>query len=42
MSKAETETHIVGRDFIRDIIRDDLESGQTQTVIARFPPEPNG
>ena len=42
MSKAETKTQDVGRDFIRDIIRDDLESGHIQTVIARFPPEPNG
>ena len=42
MSEADTEPQDVGRDFIRDIIRDDLESGQTQTVIARFPPEPNG
>jgi len=42
VSKAETKTQDVGRDFIRDIIRDDLESGHIQTVIARFPPEPNG
>ena len=30
------------RDFIRDIVQADLESGQTQRVITRFPPEPNG
>jgi glutaminyl-tRNA synthetase len=30
------------RDFIRDIIHDDLESGRTATVVTRFPPEPNG
>ena len=42
MNEADTEPQDVGRDFIRDIIHDDLESGHTQTVIARFPPEPNG
>jgi glutaminyl-tRNA synthetase len=31
-----------GRDFIRDIIHDDLESGRVTTVVTRFPPEPNG
>jgi glutaminyl-tRNA synthetase len=29
-------------DFIREIIEDDLRSGRHQTVITRFPPEPNG
>jgi len=29
-------------DFIREIVEDDLQSGRTQTVITRFPPEPNG
>jgi len=29
-------------DFIRTIVRDDLEAGRTQTVVTRFPPEPNG
>lgn len=29
-------------DFIREIIRDDLKSGKHDTVITRFPPEPNG
>jgi len=29
-------------DFIREIIRDDLLKGKHQTVITRFPPEPNG
>ena len=29
-------------DFIRDIVRADLESGRRQTVRTRFPPEPNG
>ena len=30
------------RDFIRDIIRDDLAAGRAQGVVTRFPPEPNG
>jgi glutaminyl-tRNA synthetase len=29
-------------DFIRSIIAEDLASGKHQTVITRFPPEPNG
>jgi glutaminyl-tRNA synthetase len=32
----------VRRDFIRDIIRADLEDGKVERVITRFPPEPNG
>ncbi|MEA2774016.1 MAG: glutaminyl-tRNA synthetase, partial [Acetobacteraceae bacterium] len=32
----------VGRDFIRDIVQADLDAGRTQTVVTRFPPEPNG
>ncbi|MFV0438654.1 MAG: glutamine--tRNA ligase/YqeY domain fusion protein [Desulfopila sp.] len=29
-------------DFIRQIIADDLKSGKHDTIITRFPPEPNG
>jgi len=31
-----------GRDFLRDIVAADLESGRTRAVVTRFPPEPNG
>jgi glutaminyl-tRNA synthetase len=31
-----------GRDFIRDIVQADVEAGRVNTVITRFPPEPNG
>ena len=31
-----------GRDFIRDIVQTDLDSGRTKAVVTRFPPEPNG
>src|SRR4051812_21047108 len=37
--KAETEA---GRDFIRDIVADDLAAGRHKSVVTRFPPEPNG
>lgn len=30
------------RDFIRQIIHDDLQSGKHATIVTRFPPEPNG
>jgi glutaminyl-tRNA synthetase len=29
-------------DFIREIVAEDLRSGKHQTVVTRFPPEPNG
>jgi glutaminyl-tRNA synthetase len=29
-------------DFIRDIVRADLAAGRAETVVTRFPPEPNG
>lgn len=30
------------KNFIREIIEDDLASGKCETVVTRFPPEPNG
>jgi glutaminyl-tRNA synthetase len=30
------------KDFVRQIVADDLESGRCRSVITRFPPEPNG
>lgn len=30
------------KDFIREIVEDDLRTGKHETVITRFPPEPNG
>ena len=30
------------KNFIHDIIEDDLESGKHDSVVTRFPPEPNG
>jgi len=38
----ETPVREVGRDFIRDIIQSDLDSGRVKSVVTRFPPEPNG
>ena len=31
-----------GRDFIRDIVKGDLDAGRVKQVVTRFPPEPNG
>jgi glutaminyl-tRNA synthetase len=38
----ETVAAEAGRDFIRDIVQADLDSGQHKTIVTRFPPEPNG
>jgi len=37
-----TEAPPKPRDFIREIVEDDLAAGRTARVITRFPPEPNG
>jgi glutaminyl-tRNA synthetase len=42
MSVAEKIETEAGRDFIRDIVADDLASGRRKTIVTRFPPEPNG
>ena len=39
---SETATTDAASDFIRDIIRNDLESGRAAGLVTRFPPEPNG
>jgi glutaminyl-tRNA synthetase len=31
-----------GRDFIRQIVDDDLATGRRREIVTRFPPEPNG
>lgn len=36
------EREVRKADFIRSIIRADLESGRVRGVVTRFPPEPNG
>ncbi len=36
------ETASAPRDFIRDIVRDDLAAGRVASIVTRFPPEPNG
>jgi glutaminyl-tRNA synthetase len=33
---------IAGQDFIRDIVRTDLDAARVKSVVTRFPPEPNG
>lgn len=42
VSDTATDTPEGGRDFIRDIIAEDRAQGRVQTVVTRFPPEPNG
>ncbi|NBC18885.1 MAG: hypothetical protein GVY18_16405, partial [Bacteroidetes bacterium] len=34
--------HETPSNFIRDIVKADLEAGRRETVATRFPPEPNG
>ncbi len=42
MSSAELVAAEAGRDFIRDIVRADLDAKRHRTIVTRFPPEPNG
>ena len=42
MSETEAPSDEGGRDFIREVVRDDLKTGRHDTVVTRFPPEPNG
>src|SRR5215472_5749938 len=41
-ARGDAEPAEVGRDFIRDIVKADLDSGRVKDVVTRFPPEPNG
>ncbi len=40
--RKDEETAPESSDFIRDAVREDLESGRCKGVMTRFPPEPNG
>ena len=42
MTAAVTAAREAGQDFIRDIVRADLDAGRHKAVVTRFPPEPNG
>jgi glutaminyl-tRNA synthetase len=42
MASGEAAAGEAGRDFIRDIVKADLDAGRVAQVITRFPPEPNG
>ena len=40
--KASGNQEETGHDFIREIVKADLDAGRTKQVVTRFPPEPNG
>jgi glutaminyl-tRNA synthetase len=42
MSEADASAEEGRKDFIREVVSADLASGMTETVVTRFPPEPNG
>jgi glutaminyl-tRNA synthetase len=42
MTTTDTATAEAGRDFIRDIVQADLDTGRHKEIVTRFPPEPNG
>jgi glutaminyl-tRNA synthetase len=42
MTTRDTATAEAGRDFIRDIVQADLDTGRHKAIVTRFPPEPNG
>jgi glutaminyl-tRNA synthetase len=42
MALVEPTAREAGQDFIRDIVRADVASGRHESVVTRFPPEPNG
>ncbi len=41
-ARGDAATGEPGRDFIRDIVKADLDANRTKGVVTRFPPEPNG
>jgi glutaminyl-tRNA synthetase len=42
MASGDVAVAEASRDFIRDIVKADLDSGRVKGVVTRFPPEPNG
>src|ERR1700738_5457654 len=42
MMEGKVSNTAAGSDFIRDVVRGDLQAGRYNTVVTRFPPEPNG
>jgi glutaminyl-tRNA synthetase len=42
MSEADTTMDGGAHDFIREIIQEDLRAGRIESLVTRFPPEPNG